>query len=338
MPRITPSVTPATLGRRARALSGPVTGLAAGNSVVTSDMRNGGQPASFQVAGTGPDSSGSSTGHARQTGLITPTTPDLRRPDQSRAAYGGGWSDGRLTLRERFIQVMRGTSRQGAQESHSGIPNPQEDGPPAPQYLMDNRTESWQIGTDKTTQEDNSGPFATTVTTQITQAAQNIGGGPGQMTYLAGRQYPLGNQGDPWSPVWGGTPGLTRAYGARGPAGVSGPAPKTFALPGDGSGARVGTLLSPGDPTDGPQKIRGGVPHGLHSPTVQSVKVTLSRLGAIPVQKPPRDDRPNNSKIAGLSMSQMYPAEGSTSSARTPRATNTGRRPGINDRFRGSTS
>lgn len=334
MPRITPTVAPATLGRRSRSLSGPVTARAAGNSVVTSDMRGGGRPAAWPGVANGACTQ-SSTERARETGLITPTTPDLRRPDQSRAAYGGGWADGRLTLRERFVQVMRGTSRTGAQESHSGVPNPQEDGPPAPQYLMDNRTESWQIGTDKTTQEDNSGPFATTVTTDYAQAAQNVGGAAGQLSYLAGRRWPLGTQGDPWSPVWGGTPGLVREYGVRGVAGVTGPEPRMFALAGDGSGARVGTLLTAGDPADGPQKIRGGVPHGLHSPTIQSTRVTMARLGSIPVQKPPRDDRPSNSKIAGQSMSQMYPQEGSTSSARTPRATNTGRRPGINDRFRG---
>src|SRR6202453_2702941 len=80
------------------------------------------------------------------------------------AAYGGGGADGRLTLRERFIQVMRGTSKLGSQESHSGVPNPQADGPPLPEYLMDNRTLSWQIGQDKTTMEDNAGPFAVTAT------------------------------------------------------------------------------------------------------------------------------------------------------------------------------
>jgi hypothetical protein len=267
-------------------------------------------------------------------GLITPTTPDLRGPDQSRATYGGGWADGRLTIRERFVQIMRGTSRQGAQESHSGVPNPQEDGPPAAQYLMDDRTLSWQIGTDHTTMEDNAGPFATTVTTAPpARLPQNVGGGPAPFSFRGGRPFPLGNQGDPWSTLWGGTPGMTRAYGTRGAAGVSGPAPKTFALPGDGSGRRIGTLLTPGDPGDGPQKIRGGVPHGLHSPTSQPVRVTMARQAAIPQQKPPRDDRPANSKIAGQSMSQMYPPEGSTSTARTPRMASPGRVPGIATRF-----
>lgn len=335
MPRIPPSVAPDTLGRRSRLLSAPVTGRAAGNSTVTSDLRGGGRPAAWPGVANGACAQSSTDSARANGGLITPTTPDLRRPDQSRAAYGGGWADGRLTLRERFVQVMRGTSRQGAQESHSGIPNPQEDGPPAPQYLMDNRTESWQIGVDKTSPEDNAGPFATTVTTPPPALpAQNIGNAAGQFTFMAGRRFPLGNQGDPWSPVWGGTPGLVRTYGARGVTGLSGPQPRVFALPGDGSGARNGTLLNAGDPADGPQKIRGGVPHGLHSPTAQSVKMTAARLSSIPTQKPPRDDRPANSKIAGQSMSQMYPQEGSTSSARTPRATNTGRQPGINARFR----
>jgi hypothetical protein len=322
MPRIAPSTIPPGLGRRARSLSGPVTGLAAGNSVVTSDLRGGARPASFP----GADSGGRS--QSQTFGGLTLSTPDqLGLP---RAAYGGGWADGRLTIRERFVQIMRGTSRQGAQESHSGVPNPQEDGPPAAQYLMDNRTLSWQIGTDHTAMEDNAGPFATTITTAPpARPAQNVGGGPAQFSFHGGRAYPLGNQGDPWSTVWGGTPGAVRAYGVRGAAGMNGPAPRTFALPGDGSGQRIGTLLTPGDPGDGPQKIRGGVPHGLHSPTAQSVKVTMARQAAIPQQKQPRDDRPANSRIAGQSMSQMYPQEGSTSQARTPRLPNPGRAPGI---------
>lgn len=335
MGRTTPSVRPELLGRRARGLSGPVTARAAGNSVVTSDLRGGARPAAYPGSDNGAEAQ-SSTITARATGLITPTTPDVRGPDQSRTAYGGGWSDGKLTVRERFVQAMRGTSRQGGQQSSSGVPNPQYDGPPQPQYLQENRTESWQTGTDKTTQEDNPGPFARTVTVQADPAGAPQNKAPaGVLHYLGGRLFPLGNQGDPWSPVWGGTPHLTRDYGTRGVTGVSGPPPKVFALPGDGSAARIGTLLVQGDPADGPQKIRGGMPHGLHSPSVHGTQLTMARLGVIPLQKPPRDDRPNNSKIAGQSMSQMYPAEGSGASGRTPRMKNPGRAPGIGNRFLG---
>lgn len=327
---------PDRLGRRARTLGGPVTGPAAGNGVVTSDLRGGAEPAAFPGVASGGLSQ-SSTIRARQTGLITPTTPDLRRPDQARAAYGGGFADGTLTVRERSVMIMRGTSRLSARGSISGVPNPQHSGPPMPQYLMDNRTLSWQIGTDFTTQQDNPGPFATTTTVDIdsSQAGQNLGGAAGFMRFRGGRPFPLGNQGDPWTTVWGGTPHLVRRYGSRGSAGLTGPAPKQFALPGDGSGARNGTLLAEGDPADGPQKIKGGVPHGTHSPTAHGTQLTMARLASIPLQKPPRDDRPNSSRIAGQSMSQTYPAEGSTASGRIPRipAGQRGRAPGITTRF-----
>jgi hypothetical protein len=326
---------PNGLGRRMRSLGGPVTGRAAGNGVVTSDMRGGASPAAWPGAASGGLSQ-SSTIAARSTGLITPTTPDLRGPNQARSAYGGGFADGLLTVRERSVMTMRGSSRLSARGSISGIPNPQQSGPPMPQYLMDNRTLSWQIGTDKTTQEDNAGPFQTTETIAVdpSQLGQNLGGGPGTFHFGSGRRFPLGNQGDPWTTVWGGTPHLVRKYGARG-NGLSGPAPKVFALPGDGSGARIGTLLADGEPADGPQKIKGGVPHGRHSPTVHGTQLTMARLGSIPLQRPPRDDRPNSSRIAGQSMSQTYPNEGSTASGRIPRipAAQRGRAPGISTRF-----
>ena len=335
MGRPTPQAAPELLGRRMRSLGGPVTARAAGNAVVTSDMRGGARPAAWPGADSGAEAQ-SSTITARATGLITPTTPDVRGPDQSRTAYGGGWADGMLTIRERAVMLMRGTSRLSARDSISGTPNPQHDGPPMPQYLSDNRTLSWQIGTDHTTQEDNAGPFATTATMTVDsgEAPQNKSPA-GKLDYAAGRRYPLANQGDPWTTVWGGTPHITRAYGARGVTGIAGPPPRMFALPGDGSGARIGTLIADGDVSDGPQKIRGGVPHGRHSTTVHGTLLTMARLGSIPVQKPPRDDRPNSSKIAGQSMSQTYPPEGQASSGRIPRipAAQRGRAPGITSRF-----
>jgi hypothetical protein len=309
-----PSPVPSTLGRRARGLSGPITGAAAGNSVVTSDLRGGGRPAAF------PGANNEGRDQSQSFGGLVLSTPDQR--GEARAAYGGGWADGKLTLRERFIQTMRGTSRQGNQESHSGIPNPQEDGPPLPEYLMDNRTLSWQIGQDKTTQEDNPGPFATTqviaqqaAPTQFAVPAMNV-----QST--VGRAWPLGTQdGVPWSThVYGGTPGLVREYGARGVAGITGgPEPAQFALPGDGSGARVGTLLEPRPAGDGPQLILGGPPHGLHSWSVQSKMWTAARQASIPQTKPGRNDRPLNSKIAGQSYNQTVVPEGQTGSGRLPR-------------------
>jgi hypothetical protein len=305
-----PNQVPALLGRRARTtLSGPVTGPAAGNAVITSDLRGGGRPAAWPAADNGARAQSQTWG-----GEVLSTPDQL---GEARAAYGGGWADGKLTLRERFVQVMRGTSRQGAQESHSGIPNPQADGPPLPEYLMDNRTLSWQIGQDKTTMEDNQGPFA------VTSTEDQLAGTPHMARVMVNgvRTFPLGIQdGVPYSTkLWGGTPGLTRAYGARGAAGVTGPDPAQYALPGDGSGARVGTLLAPRPAGDGPQMIKGGMPHGLHSRTVNSKRWTAARQGSIPQQKPGRNDRPLNSKISGQSYNQTVVPEGQTGSGRIPR-------------------
>ena len=315
----TPGPVPALMGRRRTSLTGPVTANAAGNSIITSDLRGGGRPAAWPGAdNAGLSQSNSFTARTE----ITPTTPDVRNPaTQDRFAYGGGWSDGKLTLRERFIKVMLGTSKQGAQESHSGIPNPQSDGPPLPEYLMDNRTLSWQIGQDLTTQEDNEGPFAVTATEDM-RAARNTWPVPAMNLDPPSRTaWPLGTQdGVPWTTkIWGGTPNLTRSYGVRGVTGLTGPPAAQFALPGDGSGARVGTLLEDRPAGDGPQMIKGGPPHGRHSWSVQSRKWTMARQGSIPQQKPGRNDRPNNSKIAGQSYNQTVVPEGKTGSGRIPR-------------------
>lgn len=294
-------------GRRLRAsLGGVPQGPAAGNSVVTRDVR--GTPSARPGVEGG--------NQARRVGMdvLTLSTPDQR--GEPRAAYGGGWADGKLTVRERGIQGNRGTTRTSGEhpDPYPGIPNPEADGPATPAYLMDNRTLSWQIGTDKTTQEDNDGPFA------VTQAYN-------------GRRFPLGNQGDPWTQIMGPSLGLYRDYGTRGVGGVHGPAPAMFALPGDGSGAHVGTMLSPGDPEDGIQKIRGGPPHGLHSPTIPSLKTTMARQASIPQQKQGRADRPNNSQIAGQSYSQTVLHEGGSGASQMPRMPSPGRAAGIMSRF-----
>jgi hypothetical protein len=310
--QIDPSPVPSLLGRRARGLSGTVTAVAAGNSVVTSDLRGGARPAAYPGLDSGARS------QSQTFGGLTLSTPD--QLGEARAAYGGGWADGKLTLRERFIQVMRGTSRTGNQESHSGIPNPQASGPPLPEYLMDNRTLSWQVGQDKTTMEDNEGPFAVTATEDM-HAAPTFGIPAMNVRAAERKAFPLGIQdGVPWSTkIWGGTPNLTRAYGVRGTTALTGPAAAQFALAGDGSGARVGTLLDARPAGDGPQMIKGGAPHGLHSWTAHSKRWTSARQGAIPQQKPGRNDRPNNSKIAGQSYNQTVVPEGKTGSGRIPR-------------------
>ena len=309
----TPNQIPALMGRRARSLSGPVTGPAAGNSVITSDLRGGARPAAYPGAKSGGRTQSTTFG-----GEVRSTPDQLGEP---RAAYGGGWADGILTFRERFIQVMRGTSKLGAQESHSGVPNPQSDGPPLPEYMMDNRTLSWQIGQDKTTMEDGPGPFAVTSTEYQQGARQTWPVAAMNTMAAAGKAFPLGIQdGVPWSTkIWGGTPNLTRSYGVRGGSALTGPPPAQFALPGDGSGARVGTLLEQRPAGDGPQMLKGGPPHGRHTGSTHSRRWTMARQAAIPQQQPGRNDRPLNSKIAGQSWNQNVVPEGQTGSGRIPR-------------------
>src|ERR1700678_4646287 len=94
---------PGMLGRRARGLSGPVTAAAAGNSQVTSDLRGGGRPAAYPGADQGGRTQSQTFG-----GLVLSTPDQLGAP---RAAYGGGWADGRLTLRGRVIQGMVGSRK-----------------------------------------------------------------------------------------------------------------------------------------------------------------------------------------------------------------------------------
>src|ERR1700689_1151205 len=90
------------------------------------------------------------------------------------------------------------------------------------------------------------------------------------------KPFPLGTQdGVPFSTrLYGGNPNLTRVYGGRGATALTGPPAAKYGLPGDGSGARVGPQLAPRPAGDGPQMIRGGAPHGLHSRTNPSRKWT----------------------------------------------------------------
>lgn len=317
MPGITRGVTPQLNGRRPRGLSGPATARAAGNSVVTSDLRGGGHPATYPGDNNGGNTQ-SSTYLARETGLKTITTPGQFNPAMENTAYGGGWGDGRLTVRERFVAAFTGTSKQGRAQSQSGIPNPQYDGPPMPQYLMDNRTESWQIGTDHTGAEDNPAPHG---------AVAVMG---------TGRPFPLGTQDGSYTEIMGPPLSSYRDYGARGISGMHGPAPAVFALAGDGSGAPVGTMIDPGEPAGQlALKFRAGDPHGLHSPTAAPLKWTMARQASIPQQKQPRVDRPNDSKIAGQSMAQTFISEAASGTAaafRHPVAPAT-RRAGNAERF-----
>jgi len=216
-----------------------------------------------------------------------------------------GSGHNRLQARDRHAYLDAGSSMHSGLPSNSGIPNPTADGPARPALDVVNRNLTWQVGTDATTMLDNSGPFA------VTQA--HAGMAADGRTRVGPRPYPLGTQGDTYSRVYGGTPGLYRPYGAR------------------------GVVYGPpiGSPLDGPQTIRGGVPHGRHSPTIPGYKLTRQNYRVHPQQVAPWANRPANSRIAGQSYSQTVVHLGGTTPNPMPTIPGIGqvRQPGMNRRF-----
>jgi hypothetical protein len=240
-------------------------------------------------------------------------------------AFGGGWADGVLTVRDRHIMTRFGTVRNPgtADSGPAGYPSPSAQAPPPPRYQMVNTTESWQVGSDHTASEDNTGEHNWV---PVTGTA---------------KRFPLGTQDGTQTLVMGPPLGSWRTYGVRGGAGMHGPAPDVWdpnfvTRTGAGGAGGRGRLVQQGAPGQQPadrRTIYGGVPHGLHSPTVPPLVVTGARQAAIPQMQPPRVDRPASSKIAGQSMSQTFPPEGSGGARPTPRNPNPGRTPGITSRF-----
>lgn len=313
---------PPVLGRRARpAFGGPVTGPAYGNAgspdlEINSDAR--GAPAAYPGHGLmrfimGLFAGSSSYGGER---LPPPQAPGAwYDPGGPGGAYGGGWSDGVLTVRDRHVMTRRGYVRNPAGGGNS-MPSPDMDGPPPPRYQMVNTTESWQLGTDNTANQDNDGTHNTV----------QINGDP--------RVYPLGQQDGTETLVVGPPIGEWREYGVRGGAGMNGPAPDILDPNVKGKPVLV-TAGAAGMQTSDRRVVYGGVPHGLHSPTENSLVWTGARFASTPQMQPPRVDRPANSKIAGQSMSQGFPPEAAFGESRaTPRAA-AGRVPGLGSRFAG---
>jgi hypothetical protein len=240
-------------------------------------------------------------------------------------AYGGGTADGVLTVRDRHIMTRHGTVRNPgtADSGPAGYPSPDAQAPPPPRYQMVNTSEAWQIGTDHTANEDNTGPHYTVEVTGT------------------GKRFPLGQQDGTAAQVFGPPLSTWRTYGARGPAGMHGPPPDVWDpnwIPanGSGGGGGRGRLVAPGAAGAQPPDKRfvyGGVPHGLHSPTINSTVLTGARFASTPQMQPPRVDRPASSKIAGQSMSQFYPPEGQAGLGQVPRMPDPGRTPGLISRF-----
>ena len=182
---------------------------------------------------------------------------------------GPTFQNGSTIAYDRHIIAKTGTEKQQAHPDSTGGQglSPLADGPVRPVHMMVNRVLAPRYGNTGTRHLDNKGPFA-------------------QTRDSAGRPQPLGIQdGSPWSRKYGGTPGLTYITGMRGTAGVVSP-------------------VAPGAPGDGPQLIRGGVPHGLHSHPQPNASLRAKRMAATPQQRRTRRSLPANSARAGQAWSQ----------------------------------
>ena len=182
-----------------------------------------------------------------------------------------GFSD-KLTVKDRHAYWDTGHQRTGNTGFHpAGSPNTYNDPmgqPPAPELRTVNRTVSYQKGSDATRNQDD----------------------------LTRNYTWLGEQGSPWSPVYGGVPGLYQPYGTRG--GVPFP---------------IVSPVEQGAPGDGTRLVSGGPPHGLHSQTPwKGGEQILARYYTTPQMRPVRIDRPSNSPQAGQSYSQTVRPQGAS--------------------------
>jgi hypothetical protein len=300
-------------------VNAPASGPAQGNSVVTSDAR--GAQAAFPGHGQG-NGSLADTGPANESPFGSVSGVQVRvvntRREMLSAAYSytDQFQHGRAIARDRHVIENQGRTTSGSGNfQNGGSPNPEKDGPPRPAWKMFNRSLSFQAGADST---------------------RNLDNGQFHASTLAGmRKFPLATQGQEWSNVWGGTPGLAnfRAYGKRGGFSAAAPAPTVRALA--GGPYAYGRLLRVGDPGDGPQKVYGGLPWGLHSPTVPNQQimkgVQANRFNQV---KPVWNIRPQNSASAGQSWSQSMVSLTGQQAVKLG-ATPPIRQPGMNARWLG---
>jgi hypothetical protein len=206
-------------------------------------------------------------------------------PEQERAAPRpgrpvGGAND-KLTTLDRHGMMKVGYENSGR---NSGQTDPPLDGPARPSLWLVQRSLSYQQGTD-----------ATAATDDLSRDyARNAEG-----------MY-VGTQGDGWSRVYGGVPGLYQEYGSY--EGLSPSSPMT----GNDTSTGIHSPVGQGQPGDGPHDLWAGPPHGLHSPTLPTYSQTIGRYMDIPQMARPRIDRPSNSPIAGQSYSQTVQSQGQT--------------------------
>jgi hypothetical protein len=193
---------------------------------------------------------------------------------------GAYFANDKLTTHDRHVELTRGIELSGRR---SGNTDPPMDGPARPSLRVVQRTLSYQQGTDATRDQDDLGrPYART----------------------PDGKYFMGTQGDSWSPVYGGTPGLYQPYG-------------TYQGIGNVPKQGIQSPVEQGATGDGPQSFQPGPPHGLHSPTLPPYSQTLGYYLASPQMRPPRQDRPSNSTISGQSYSQTVQSQGATANDTT---------------------
>lgn len=269
-----------------KGVPGDPTQFASGNpSVATTNDNAFNTPYGGQVVrGTDPGYGGRTevTGFSQ---FGVPTSRVLRQSQESAVRAPGdmpvGFSNDKLIAYDRHGMMKVGYENSGRD---SGQTDPPMDGPPRPSLWLVQRTISYQQGTDTTAATDD-------LSRDYTRNAQGM--------------Y-VGSQGDGWSRVYGGTPGLYQAYGS-----YQGIAPDTPGYdPVSGTTEGIVAPVAQGAQGDGPHDVWGGPPHGLHSPTLPSYDQTIGRYMAIPQMARPRIDRPSNSPIAGQSYSQTVAPQG----------------------------
>lgn len=231
------------------------------------------------------------SGNAKQPGNAYGGDPQgkvgpLMPQQETNARPGDRQANDKLVTRDRHVFFKVGYENSGR---GSGVTDPPMDGPPRPALASINRTINWQQGTVY------AGPANGSLNTMN-----------GNVDDLA-RPYPrdphsgmfIGEQGSGWTPVNGGVPGLYQPYGSY--AGITAGPVKGIQSP-----------VEQGAPGDGPRKIWGGPPHGIHSPTLPDYVNTLGYYMAMPAQRAPRQDRPDNSTSSGQSFSQLVQPQGQT--------------------------
>jgi len=210
-----------------------------------------------------PERSGPSMTAQRPPVPVLASSPDRTPPPRTPNFSGGQAWGARGIVRDRHVWAQTGRELSGRQ---SGGHDPMLDGPVRPSFNVLQRTWSKWSGTDQTRNLDD-------------LAAPRPVNGQGKWT---------GTQGDAWTTIYGGTPGLYLPYGSRG----------------------TGFVSTQGEGVDGPQRIEGGAPHGLHTMTAAPMRARNARSRRTPQMVPGRVDRLANSKQAGQSYSQTTRHQG----------------------------